>query len=298
MKYGLYYAVTNLPDAEEKLRAADADGLDSVWVSQAFGTDALSVIGALARGTTRLRVGTAVIPTYPRHPIVLAQQALTTNVLIGGRLALGIGPSHRNVVERCWGYSYDKPVRHTREYVQALTESLAQRTRFVGEVITARGNLEIEGATAPKVLISALGPQMIKVAGNHADGTITWMVGPRTLENELVPGLRAAAAAAGRPEPEVIVLVPICLTADTARAREIAAKNLGWYATQPSYQTVLAREGFAAPEDIALIGSRAHLIEALHRFDEIGVTTMAAQLFGADDAEITATRDLIAELAN
>jgi 5,10-methylenetetrahydromethanopterin reductase len=297
MQIGLYYAAEDVAETEATFRSADADGLDSVWVTQAFGTDTLSMIGALARTTTRLRLGTAVIPSYPRHPMVLAQQALTTNLLLGGRLALGVGPSHRNVVEPCWGMSYDRPVRHTREYLEALTGALVQHVRFRGEVITARGDLEITGATPPPVLLSAIGPQMVKAAGSLANGTITWMVGPRTLETELVPGIREAAAAADRSEPEVVVPQPICLTHDVGRARALAAENLAWYGTLPSYQAVLAREGFDAPEDVALIGSREQLLDALGRYRDIGVTTIAGQVFGGDAEEIAATRALLGELA-
>jgi 5,10-methylenetetrahydromethanopterin reductase len=297
MQIGLYYAAEDVAETEATFRSADADGLDSVWVTQAFGTDTLSMIGALARTTTRLRLGTAVIPSYPRHPMVLAQQALTTNLLLGGRLALGVGPSHRNVVEPCWGMSYDRPVRHTREYLEALTGALLQHVRFRGEVITARGDLEITGAPPPPVLLSAIGPQMVKAAGSLANGTITWMVGPRTLEAELVPGIREAAAAADRSEPEVVVPQPICLTRDVGRARALAAENLAWYGTLPSYQAVLAREGFDAPEDVALIGSREQLLDALGRYREIGVTTIAGQVFGGDAEEVAATRALLGELA-
>lgn len=296
MRIGLFAAAVDVDDTAALLRDAEADGIDSVWLTQAFGTDALVMLAALARETTRLRVGTAVIPTYPRHPMVLAQQALTTNLLLGGRLALGVGPSHATVVEPCWGLSFDRPVRHTREYLTALTAALDQHVRFSGEVITARGDLAVAGATAPPVLLAALGPQMLKVAGSLAAGTITWMVGPRTLAELTVPTIQQVAQDAGRPEPEIVVPLPVCVSADLPGALERAEQALAWYGSLPSYQATLAREGLSTPGQMALIGDRDHVEEQISHYASLGVTTLAVQLVGTP-AEKAATRDLVGELA-
>ncbi len=296
MKIGLFAEAADVGQTEALLRDAETDGLDSVWITQAFGTDTLVMLAALARGTSRLRVGTAVVPTYPRHPMVLAQQALTANLLLNGRLALGVGPSHATVVEPCWGMSFERPVRHTREYLTALTASLSQHVRFCGEVITARGDLEVVGAPAPPVLLAGLGPQMIKLAGGLATGTITWMVGPRTLAGMTVPGMRRAAEEAGRPAPEIVVPQPVCVTTDQAGGLARAEGALAWYGTLHSYQATLAREGYSRPGQIALIGSREQVTDMIGWYAEIGVTTLAVQLMGNQD-EQAATRALVTDLA-
>lgn len=296
MRIGLFAKAVDVEETASLLRDAEADGLDSVWITQAFGTDALVMLAALARDTSRLRLGTAVVPTYPRHPMVLAQQALTANLLLGGRLALGVGPSHAKVVEPCWGMSFDRPVRHTREYVTALTAALTQHIRFSGEVITARGDLDVVGALPPPVLLAGLGPQMLKAAGALTAGTITWMVGRRTLAELTVPGIRRAAEEASRPEPEIVVSQPLCVTSDPAGARARAEEALAWYGTLPSYQATLAREGLATPGQMAIIGTWDQVGEMVSGYADIGVTTLAVRLVGNPE-ERAATRALVTELA-
>ncbi|TDC64606.1 TIGR03564 family F420-dependent LLM class oxidoreductase [Actinomadura sp. GC306] len=296
MKIGIFDQVDDIGKTAGDLRAAEADGIDSYWLTQAFGTDTLTVLGAVARDLPGLRVGTAVVPVYPRHPMALAQQALTTNLLVDGRLALGIGPSHPSVVEPCWGMSYDRPARYMREYLEALTGALTQRVRFRGEVLTARGNLDIPGAPVPPVLVAALGPKMLEITGTLADGTITWMVGPRTLRELTVPAIGEAAAKAGRPAPEVIVALPVCVTGDAPAALARAEAELEWYGTLPSYRAMLDREGCATPGGMALIGDADTVAERIRSFAGLGATTFAAKIFGTPD-ERAATRALIASLA-
>ena len=215
MELGVFGHIADLDDLAADLRAAEADGLHSYWLTQGFGHDALTAIAVAAGGLQRLRVGTAVVPVQPRHPMVLAQQALTTNQVLGGRLVVGLGPSHPQVVEPCWGLSYERPARYVREYLEAFTGALTQHVRFRGEVITARGDLTVPGdPPVPRVMVAALGPRMLEITGAHADGTITWMVGPRTLREHTVPILHAAAERAGRPQPEVVVTAPLCVTDD------------------------------------------------------------------------------------
>ncbi|MFA1545987.1 TIGR03564 family F420-dependent LLM class oxidoreductase [Actinomadura chokoriensis] len=296
MKIGIFDRVGSIERTAADLRAAARDGVDSYWLTQAFGTDTLTVIGAVARDLPGLRVGTAVVPVQPRHPMALAQQALTANLLVGGRLALGIGPSHPSVVEPCWGMPYDRPVRYMREYLEALNGALAQRVRFRGEVLTARGDLDIPGAPVPPVLVSALGPRMLEATGALADGTITWMVGPRTLRELTVPTLRRAAARAGRPDPEIIAALPVCVTDDVPAARAVAEAELEWYGTLPSYRAMLDREGCATPGRLALIGDAGTVAGEIRALAGLGVTTFAAKIFGTD-GERAAARELVAGLA-
>ncbi|MFB4309452.1 TIGR03564 family F420-dependent LLM class oxidoreductase [Actinomadura sp. GTD37] len=296
MKIGIFDRVRSIERTAADLRAAADDGIGSYWLTQAFGTDTLTVIGAVARDLPGLRVGTAVVPVHPRHPMALAQQALTANLLVDGRLALGVGPSHRSVVEPCWGMPYDRPVRYMREYLEALNGALAQRVRFRGEVLTARGDLDVPGAPVPPVLVAALGPRMLEAAGALADGTITWMVGPRTLRELTVPALRRAAAGAGRPDPEVVVALPVCVTGDVPAARAAAEAELEWYGTLPSYRAMLDREGCATPGRMALIGDAEAVAGEIRALAGLGATTFAARIFGTE-RERAATRELVAALA-
>ena len=296
MKIGIFDQVDDIGATAADLRAAARDGIDSYWLTQAFGTDTLTVLGAVARDLPGLRVGTAVVPAHPRHPMALAQQALTTNLLVDGRLALGVGPSHPSVVEPCWGMSYDRPARYMREYLEALTGALTQRVRFRGEVLTARGDLDVPGAPAPPVLVAALGPRMLEITGALAAGTITWMVGPRTLRELTIPTIREAAARAGRPEPEIVVPLPVCVTGDPRAALARAEADLEWYGTLPSYRAMLDREGCATPGRMALIGDADTVAARIGSFADLGVTTFAAKIFGTPD-ERAATRALVAALA-
>lgn len=295
MKVGVFDRVTSLDDVGCALRAAADHGVSSYWLTQAFGTDTLTVIGALAREVA-LTVGTAVVPAYPRHPMVLAQQALTANLLVGGRLQLGIGPSHPSVVGPCWGLSYEKPARFMTEYVEALTAALTQHVRFRGELITARGDLDIPGAPVPPVLVSALGPRMLELAGRLAAGTLTWMVGPRTLAELTVPSIRAAAAAAGRPEPQVVACVPVCVTPERERALAGARDRLGWYDDKPSYRAMLHREGVSSSAELAIAGDEGAVRRVVDTYRDAGATTLAIQPFGSPE-EREATLRLVYALA-
>ncbi|MER5458012.1 TIGR03564 family F420-dependent LLM class oxidoreductase [Micromonospora sp. NPDC002389] len=297
MEYGIFSHIEQIDEIEQLLHGAEADGIASVWLTQGFGHDALTVIGAVGRGLSRLRIGTAVVPVYPRHAMALAQQALTTNMLIGGRLVLGVGPSHPQVVEPCWGMSYARPARYMREYLTALNGALTQRVRFSGEVVTARGDLTIAGdPPVPTVMVSALGPKMLELTGELASGTVTWMVGPRTLAELTVPAITAAADGAGRPAPEVVVTAAVCVTDDPRRARAAIDPVLGWYDDKPSYRAMLDREGFARANQMAIVGDAAEVRAEIGRYEAAGATTFAAQLYGTPQ-ERAATRALVGELA-
>jgi 5,10-methylenetetrahydromethanopterin reductase len=295
MKIGLFGFIDTLEGIDASLRTAAEQGFDSYWIPQAFGMDTLDVIGALGRDIPGIRLATAVVPTYPRHPMVLAQQALTTNLLIGGRLALGVGPSHKPVVEGSWGISFDRPIRHLRDYLDALMASLGQQPRFEGETIAAKGDLSIPGATPPPVLVSALGPQLLRLTGRVADGTITWMVGPNTLRELTVPTISEAASAAGRAAPEVVAGVPVCVTDEVEATRERAARSFRLYGTLPSYRAMLDREGYEGPGDMAIIGDADTVGERISALADVGVTTFAASEFGSSDQR-AATRELLVRL--
>jgi 5,10-methylenetetrahydromethanopterin reductase len=281
---------------ENSLREAAEQGFPSFWMPQIFGMDALTAIAVAAKNVPNIKVGTSVIPTYPRHPMVLAQQALTTQSVIGGRLQLGIGLSHQPVVEGMWGISFDKPVRHMSDYLSILTPLLQdRRVSFSGESLTGRGEITPPPADAPPVLVAALGPQMLRLAGRVADGTITWMTGPETIRSLTAPTINTAAQEAGRPAPQVLMGLPVCVTDNVEAARERADRDYAIYGQLPSYRAMLDREGAATPADVAIIGDASEVAGRIAALADCGVTTFAASAFGNPD-ELAATREVMISL--
>jgi F420-dependent oxidoreductase-like protein len=280
---------------------ADAvdQGFDSYWLPQIFGLDALTALAVVGREVPTIELGTSVIPTYPRHPMMLAGQAVTTQLATNGRLALGIGLSHQIVVEAMWGMSFDKPVRHMREYLSILRPLLyGESVAFKGESFSTNGALSVQSPHgAPPILVAALGTQMLNVTGRLADGTITWMTGPATLAEHTVPTLRSAALEAGRPEAvRVVAGLPVCVTDDEAAARERAANVFAIYGSLPSYRAMLDREGAQGPADVALVGDEATVRAGVDRLTEAGVTDFLAAEFGSTDSERARTRDVLRSL--
>ncbi|MFN0029635.1 MAG: TIGR03564 family F420-dependent LLM class oxidoreductase [Acidimicrobiales bacterium] len=296
MEIGLFGFFSDLDNAKAELRRASEAGYGSYWVPQAFGPDSLTAIAVAGQDLPNLRIGTAVIPTYPRHPQMLAQQALTTNAAIGGRLIVGIGPSHQVVVEGQWGISFDKPIRHMREYLEILMPLLeTQKASVRGETLSCVAEISVPGAPVPKVMVAALGPQLLGVTGRLCDGTITWMTGPNTIRDLTVPVLNAAAEKAGRPAPEVVAGFPICVTDAVDAARERAAKSFAIYGKLPSYRAMLDREGYDGPADLALVGSEEQVLERIEAIGAVGVTTFAASVFGSRE-ERARTNELLGTL--
>ena len=278
------------------VRQAADDGFTSAWLPQIFAHDALTAIAVAGREVPGIELGTSVIPTYPRHPMVLAQQALTTQAAIGGRLVLGIGLSHQVVIEGMFGYSFDKPARHMREYLAILLPLVREgKVAFSGETLTANGAIGVNGATPFPVLLAALGPVMLGLAGAQADGTVTWMTGPATLESHIVPSINAAADAAGRAAPRVAVGLPVCVTEDVSGARERAARAFVVYGTLPSYRAMLDREGAAGPEDVAVVGNEASVRDQLARIAGAGASDFVAAEFGSREERLR-TRALLKTL--
>ncbi len=282
----------------DEARQAQTAGLD-FWMPQMSDVDALSALAVVGREVQGVQLGTAVVPTYPRHPMVMAMQALTVQAATGGRLTLGIGLSHRVVIEGAYGLSYDKPVRHMREYLNILMPLLHDgRADVTGEELSAHtfSAMKPAGSTPPSVIVAALGSQMLNLAGSLADGTALWMVGPRTIETHIVPKITAAAQRSGRPDPQVVVGLPVSVTADPDAARARAAEIFGFYNNLPSYRAMLDIEGAEGPADVAIVGDEATVRSALLRLGEIGATALSLPVFGTSD-ERKATMNLLAELA-
>ena len=281
----------------DNARTAEAQGFASYWVSQIFGHDAMTTLAIVGREVPRIELGVAVVPTFPRHPMQMAQQALTTAAATDGRFTLGIGLSHQPVVEGMWGYPFEKPVRHMREYLSALMPLLEdQSVRFAGDTVTARGDIAVRGGTRPGVMVAALGEQMLKVTAQFADGTLTWCTGPKTLAEHTVPTLRAAAERAGRDATRVAAALPVCVTSDLSGAQERAAAVFEVYGQLPSYRKMLDREGAASPGDIVIAGSADECRDRIMALGEIGVTDFCAAEFASDPDERAATREMLISL--
>ncbi|ONH60078.1 LLM class F420-dependent oxidoreductase [Frankia sp. CcI49] len=287
-------ALTRLRD---ELADAAANGMQSAWLSNIFGLDALTALAVAGSQVPGIEVGTAVVPTFPRHPVALAQQTLTTALAVGGRLTLGIGLSHRIVIEDMLGYSFDRPLRHLSDYLDALLPLLD------GEPVDVRRETvrAVAGLTTPRVgrvpvLVAALGPKMLRLAGARVDGTVLWMTGVSTVRDHIVPTLQTAASEAGRPPARVVAMLPVAVTDDTEAARERAAREFKVYGTLPSYRAMLDREGVTGPADIALIGDEKSVRARIEEFGDAGVTDFVAAAFSGPDA--ARTRALLGELAS
>lgn len=279
-------------------RSAKEHGLD-FWTPQLSDIDALTALAVVGREVPGLRVGTAVVPTYPRHPMVMAMQALTVQAATAGRLSLGIGLSHQVVIEGAYGIDFSKPVRHMREYLEILMPLLHEgRVTFEGEELTARtfAPMKPAGSTPPPVVVAALGTQMLRLAGRMADGTALWMVGPRTLGDHIVPTINKAAAQAGRPAPQVVVGLPVSVTADPEGARRKAASAFGFYNNLPSYRAMLDKESAEGPADVAVVGDEEEVAAQLRHLGEIGATSLSLPVFGSRE-ERSRTLSLLGELA-
>jgi len=211
----------------------------------------------------------------------------------GGRFTLGIGLSHQVVIEGMFGLSFDKPLRHMREYLAALMPLLADgKAEVDGETISTHAAIDIPDRTQPSVIVAALGPKMLELAGRVTDGTVTWMTGPATLASHVVPIITAAAERAGRPAPRVVASLPICVTNDADTVRERAAKDFQVYGFLPSYRAMLDREGAAGPADVAMVGDEATVTKEIGRLADAGTTEFVASIIGNRD-ERAETRALL-----
>lgn len=280
-----------------QVRPVAGDGLDSAWFNQVLAWDAITVAALCAREVPGIQTGTAVTQTYPRHPVALASQALTAQVISGGRFTLGIGPSHRPVIEGMLGYSYDRPAAHTREYLSALRPLLrGERADYHGETITAVGQVDVPGATPPPVLVSALGPAMLRIAGELADGTITVWAGPQLIADYVVPAITSAAERAGRPAPRIVAIAPMILTTDPDGARERAgATPLAGADQLPAYRAVLDRQGMVSALETLIAGDERTIEQAVRAYADAGTTDLVASLHG-DHHDQSRTRDLLSLL--
>lgn len=275
----------------ERATALRQRGFTRTWSSQIFGPDTLTVLAIVGRELRDLDLGTAVVPIQPRHPTMLAAQARTVQDAIGARLSLGVGLSHKVMVEDMWGISFDRPAQYMQEYLDALAPMLrGEKVSVHGERVSAvtLGRLGPRDVRVPSLLVAALAPRMLKMAGTCTDGTLLWMTGVKTIASHVTPIITEAAAAAGRAAPRVVCSLPISVTNDVASTVAMVNETLAIYGQLPSYRAMLEREGASAPADVGLFGSHERVIEQLHELAEAGVTEFSASMNGApSDREAT-----------
>lgn len=287
-------------------REAERLGFATGWLPHIpWSLDALTAVALAGQVTSRIELGTAVVPTYPRHPLTMAQQALSAQAATGGRAALGIGPSHPVVIEGMHGLAYTKPARHTAEYVDVLKLAFhcTGHVRHHGEFFQVDAMLEVPGAAdlpMLPVLVSALAPRMLRMAGTKADGTITYWANERAIGEHVVPTISGAAATAGRPVPRVVAGIPVAVVRDVEAAKSRAATLFAGYNAIPAYQRIRGEGGNHELTDIAVIGDEKTVQARLRAYADAGATDLAAAVLGLDpdrEASMQRTMDLLAELA-
>jgi F420-dependent oxidoreductase-like protein len=284
---------------------AEADGFTSIWYPSSAGAgDPLAAMTLAGRATSAIELGTAVLVSYTCHPVLQASRANATASAIGapGRLTLGVGPSHQVVIEDRLGLPYDTPGQHTDEYVQILTGLLrGEQISFAGSQFRVEaGPLPLpEGAEIP-VLVGALGPRLLRVAGAYTAGTILWMANATAIESHVAPLIRKAAADAGRPAPRIVAGLPVAVHDDVAEARSAGARMYQAYGNLPNYQRILAHGGIAGPADAVIVGDEASVTAQVQALFEAGATDVWTAPFPVGDdhaASRARTRALLASLA-
>ncbi len=273
------------------------EGFRRVWMSQLpYEPDLLTVLAIALREVDAIEAASGVVPIQNQHPMQMAQRALTVSLASGGRFLLGLGMTHAAVTEGMWGIPWDRPVRRLNEYLDGLLPLLAgEPVNAAGETVTTRGALVIPRAPRPEVYIAALGPQMLRLAGRRTSGTCTWMTGPATLADHVGPSLRQAAADAGRTEGavRVVAALPVSVTDDADALRRQAAEQFAVYGTLPSYRAMLDREGFAGPEDAAIIGDEQTVSQQLDELVAAGVDEFVGAPFDPSAEGRSRTRALM-----
>lgn len=305
MNIGLFVGATatdkiGLTDLVQQGIKAEEEGFDSFWLPNIRGHDALIALSLIGAETERISLGSAVVPTYPRHPSALAQQALSAQTASGGRFILGVGPSHKPQIEDRLGLSYDKPAKHTREYITALRGLVSNaKSDFTGEFFNLDYNLEVTDSTDVPIMISALAPAMLRLAGEVSDGTITWMAGVKAIESHVVPRINKAAENVGRSKPRVVVGLPLAVSDDKRMAIDTAASAFERYGTLVNYRRILEAGNVEGASEVAVIGNEKEVEAQLKAFADAGATDFIASIFpvGTDqEGSKRRSQDLLREL--
>jgi F420-dependent oxidoreductase-like protein len=285
MRIGLSGGAASAARMVEQVKKAEAAGYSSLWYPSAIGIDPLAVMAMAGAATERIELGTSILPTYMCHPTLMANRALATSLAMDRPgFTLGVGPSHQPIVEGMLGLSYDHPGRHTEEYLQVLAPLLrGEAVRFEGEEYRVNSPGRGEPAHRVPLLLAALGPRLLRIAGELADGTILWMGNARAIETHVSPRIRRAAEAAGRPEPRIVAGLPIAVHDDVDEARATAGRMFANYGELPNYQRLLAHGGIPGPADAAIVGDEASVTAQIQALFDAGATDFWAAIFPVGD---------------
>ncbi len=286
----------------EQATRAEAEGFSTIWFAGGADGDPLLNAAFAGHATTQIEVGTAVVQTYPTHPVHLAGRAVAVaDAMRRPGFVLGVGPSHQPIIEGMYGLSFEHPGRHTEEYLQILSAAL----RGTGVEVDGRDYQVTVAATGKDsgvpVLVAALAPRLLRVAGEVADGTVTWMANARAVDSHVAPRITRAAEGAGRPTPRIVAGLPIAVHDDVDEARGAAAKQFAMYGTLPNYQRILAAGGAEGPADAVIVGDEASVTAQIEALFDAGATDFWAAPFvvGEDrNASRVRTRTLLADLAS
>ncbi|MCV7227589.1 LLM class F420-dependent oxidoreductase [Mycolicibacterium komossense] len=282
-------AANIVDDAITQAKAAYDAGVRQVWLAQRVDYDAIALAGLIGAAVPGLGVGTSVVPINPRHPLIVASAAQTAQAASHGNFSLGLGLGAPSIESAAFGISVEKPVRRLREYLTVLRSIFHDGTAdFHGDEVTASPDwpVDVPGGAPLPVYVAAMGPQALRVTGELADGTLPYLAGPRTLSEFIVPTISKAAAEAGRPAPRVFAMVPVVIDDDVEAAREHAASELAFYATIPSYQAVIAREGVDSVADLAAVGTADAVSRTLQTYLDAGATDVVPTVLRSNPAEL------------
>jgi 5,10-methylenetetrahydromethanopterin reductase len=276
------------------LASAEDDNFASYWLAQTGGVDALTVFAARGATGSDMKLGTAVIPTWTTHPQVLAGQAMTTQAAIDGRLVLGLGLAHEPSVTGRWKMKWERPVRQMMDFLDVLQPLISDGiVDHDGHFWSYEGAMPLLDTPTPKVMIAALGEQMLKLAGARTDGTILWCVGPKTIANHIAPVINAAADKAGRDKPSIVCSIPVWVTDEPKPARDFLGQILSIYAELPSYRRMLDIEGLHGLGELSLVGTEAEVTERIAEIAVSGATDFTAVPMGGNPDEIERTREIL-----
>ncbi|ABW12645.1 luciferase family protein [Parafrankia sp. EAN1pec] len=304
MRIGLTGGGSTPDKIVEQARRAEADGFHSLWYASLVQGDPLVAMALAGRETSTIELGTAVLQTYPCHPLLQAQRAASVVAAMGRPgLTLGLGPSNEANIRGKYGLSFDHPGRSSEEYLRILTGLLrGEAVDLTGQDWTTRVPAGTVRAAHPvPVLLAALSPRMLRVAGERADGAILWMASAAAVERHVEPRIAAAAKAAGRPAPRIVAGLPVVVHDDEQEARAAVAAGSVMYANSPAYQRIMAIGGVDSPADAAIVGDEASVRTQLSALLDAGATDIHAHIVPAGEdlrGSLRRTRDLLRELAH
>ena len=303
MRIGLSGGAASVDRMIEQATEAESDGFSSLWYASAIGGDPLVAMAIAGRATKTIELGTSVLQTYPCHPLLQANRAASVTMAMGRPgFTLGVGPSHSPLVHDVLGLSFEHPGRHTEEYVRILTAALGGGTAdFDGSDFRVHmGGRATKPEFPVSVMVAALGPRLLRVAGELTDGTILWMANARAVETHVHPRITSAATAAGRPAPRIVAGLPVAVHDDVDEARQVAAEQFAAYGLLPNYRRILDIGGADGPADAAIVGDEAAVRARIEALFEAGATDVWAAVFPVGDdrtASRARTRSLLKGLA-